>query len=45
MTADNHQRQDDMVCLPQKIKEMAEFETLMEQAACPYKNIDGPEKP
>ena len=34
MTADNHQRQDDMVCLPQKIKELAEFESLLEQAAC-----------
>lgn len=29
MTADNHQRQDDMVCLPR-----TEFESLLEQAAC-----------
>lgn len=28
MTADNHQRQDDMVCLPH-----TEFESLLEQAA------------
>lgn len=38
MTADSHQRQDDMVCLPQKIKELAEFESLLEQAACPHTN-------
>ena len=29
MTADNHQRQDDMVCLPR-----TEFAALLEQAAC-----------
>ena len=29
MPADNHQRQDDMVCLPR-----TEFESLLEQAAC-----------